>query len=101
MSVLHNMYVAKVKAMQDAGWQWADHYPAAGITILVRGEQVVTVMKNGKLKTGAQLGEHRVELGFGHGRRARERRPSRMLPGPARQTFSWGDPGTILAPSWD
>ena len=52
MSVAHNMRVSTVNRLKFDGWQIADDYPAAGITIMVRGQQVLTVLKNGRIKAG-------------------------------------------------
>ena len=39
--------------LRAAGWVLAEDYPYAGKTIMVRDGRTVTVMKNGKIKTGA------------------------------------------------
>jgi len=58
MPVTRAMHMARVRRMEAEGWTQADYYPAAGVSIMVRGEQVITVMKNGKLKAGVHPPEN-------------------------------------------
>ena len=49
----HKMHLAKVRWLQGAGWEEYEIYPHAGITIMVREGQILTVMKNGRTKSGS------------------------------------------------
>jgi len=48
----HRMHLEKVRWLQGAGWQEYEIYPMSGITVMVRDGQVLTVLKNGRVKSG-------------------------------------------------
>lgn len=39
--------------LRDAGYEMAEHYPAAGRTIMVKAGRVVTITKSGAIKAGS------------------------------------------------
>lgn len=48
----HRMHLAKVRWLTGAGWQEYEIYPDAGITIMYRTGAWLTVMGNGRIKSG-------------------------------------------------
>ena len=52
MNAAYRIHMAKVRLLEAQGWHIADLYPIAGITIMVRDEQRITVLKSGEVIVG-------------------------------------------------